>query len=198
MAESSSSTAVIVVVVVVVLLLLLAFFWCGCGSGCGSSCGPLKLSKSLVPFSAGGLITEGSPTALSNLNYVALGDGNSSSAEAFSGVNTAGSKADQFASAFTRSGQVRKLTVHARLNATSTAAVTVGLYISPKASDQPAFALAQSVTFDATTTTAYFYAQSTAVTNVQAGDRFVVLVTSDTASAGLFSVGGSFEFAQCA
>lgn len=193
-----SSTAVIVVVVVVVLLLLLAFFWCGCGSGCGSSCSSPKLSKTMVPFSAGGLITGDDPTTLTEPNYIALGEGNSSTAEAFSGLNTAGSAADQFAAAFTRDGQVRKFTVHARLNATSTAKVTVGLYVSPKASDQPAFALVQSATFDATTTTAYFFSQQTTVSNVKAGDRFVVLVTSDTTSAGLFSVGGSFEYAQCA
>jgi hypothetical protein len=191
----NSSTAVIVVVVVVVLLLLLAFFWCGCGSGCSSS--PCTLKKSMVPFSAGALMDDTTPQALTNLQYIALGNGDSSGVATFSAFNDAGSEADQFAAAFTRDGQVRKFTVHARLAATTTAKVTVGLYVSPKSADQPLFALVQSAVFDATDSAAYFYSPGTAVSNVKAGDRYVVLVTSDTADASLYLVGGSFEYAQC-
>lgn len=196
---ASSSAAVVVVVIVIVLLLLLAFFWCGCGGGSSSHCGPAKLSKSYVPFSAGGLAGDVDAfTPITELQYIALGDGNASAAAAFSGaLTTAGSNADMFAAAFTRDGQVRKFTVHARLASTEAGTVTVGLYISPKSADQPLFALAQSVTFDTTTSPTYFYSQLTSSSNVKAGDRWVILVTSSVTSADLYVVSGGFEYAQC-
>jgi hypothetical protein len=196
---ASSSAAVVVVVIVIVLLLLLAFFWCGCGGGCGTSCSP-KLVKSYVPFSAGGLAIENSTaySPITTAQYLALGDGNASAAATFAGaLETAGSNADSFAAAFTRDGQVRRFTVHAYLAGASAGTVTVGLYISPKASDQPAFALAQSATFDTTTSATYFYSQLTTSTNVKAGDRWVVLVTAGTATQNLYVVSGGFEYAQC-
>lgn len=197
---ASSSAAVVVVVIVIVLLLLLAFFWCGCGGGSSSCSTSSKLTKSMVPFSAGGLAVPDSVayTALTDAQYLALGDGNASAAATFSGALVlAGGNADSFAAAFTRDGQVRKFTVHARLASTAAGTVTVGLYVSPKSVDQPLFALAQSVTFDTTTSPTYFYSQLTSSSNVKAGDRWVVLVTSSISDAHLYVVSGAFEYAQC-
>lgn len=198
---ASSSAAVVVVVIVIVLLLLLAFFWCGCGGGSGCSTGhSSKLSRSYVPFSAGGLAGEVDAfTPITSAQYIALGDGNASGAATFAGaLELAGGNADSFAAAFTRDGQVRKFTVHAYLASTTAGTVTVGLYISPKsAATQPLFALAQSVTFDTTTSPTYFYSQLTSATNVKAGDRWVVLVTSSVSNGNLYVVSGGFEYAMC-
>lgn len=197
---ASSSAAVVVVVIVIVLLLLLAFFWCGCGSwSCNTSCSP-KLVKSYVPFSAGGLAVDPDAfTTISDAQYIALGDGNSSTPAAFAAAETtAASNLDVYAAAFTRDGQVRKFTVHGYLAATAEGEVTVALYVSKKsAATQPEFAAVQSVTFEVTTTPTYFYQQLTTSYNVKAGDRWVVAVTSSVTSAHLYVVSGGFEYAQC-